>query len=1259
MKNKISKMLSKHNNKLSPDEIKAINKLVEQYGGSIDELKHYIRSIELENERSRINRAVEKNTISYQLGKSLIDAAKRKTTIKVFSKELFDIYGDALSRKNTDLRNTKLLPKIIILLHEQKKNELNELRRIKDIKAGNIVNVNTKSLPDSSVAIAKKTKNIVIPRKKYLDNTLVDKAVLEKAFLEKGIKIAAIMDEFTSLCFEPEADIYHITPTNWQDEILEFGPDILFIESAWQGKNGLWNTKISQQSVELVDLIKFCEDKNIRTVFWSKEDPVHFGTFLGVAELVDVVFTTDIDCIQKYKELLGHDRVYLLYFAAQPKIHNPIEVYDRQAKFSFAGSYYLKYPKRQKDFSVLAEVAQNYRGLDIYDRNFNKPHPHYEFPESYQPMILGTLDPSEIDKAYKGYIYGININTIKQSQTMFARRVFEMLASNTIVISNYSRGVRLLFGDLVICSDEATELTRQLEKFTENVTTQKKYKLQGLRKVLKYHTYQNRLKYVLEKAFETTLNVTNGHVVIVAAIDNQDELERVIKSFSNQEYADKELLLYSTIDGLSDFSDDNITIYTDTSILAQAIKQYQADTYVAVFNPIDSYGSYYLTDLVQSQVYLEQDVDEPIVAITKDSYFENVNGKAKLIQNNEYQQVSRFKFSRSIVTVDTFINEVLDNDQFETVNNLEVEAKSFAIDCFSYIANGASLDLEDTREAHNQLILDEGVDFENRLLPVSEAISVDYDEVDNLAIYEDVDTFIFSVDDIDEQLIRPQSKQILIKKEEMSVEITSTLPDDKFAYIYFKTIYNRADINLKLNSQFVANAATNMDVRSVFIFLDENRNKISHHIAPVAHNHTMPIPVDCEYVQVGFKLTGSGQSIIESIKIGEKREVVNDLIAKSDTLVLAKQYPSYADLYKYGFLHSRVRAYKEHNHIVDVFKITDSNTDIGFREFESIDVFSGHNHSLKNILESGQIKNIFIHLMDDKMWNIVKDYKDRIKITIWLHGAEVQSWKRREFDLVGLSASEVERKKKLSDNRSRFWKKLINEELNSNITLVFVSNTFLQEVEEDLELAIPSANKMVIHNYVDNGIFKYNEKKPEDRLKLLSIRPYSGPKYGNDMTVNALLELSKYDFFKDLEINIYGDGLEFDLINEPLLQFDNVHLHKRFLSHNEIAAAHKEHGVFLNPTRWDSQGVSRDEAMSSGLVVVTNKVAAVPEFISDEEGALFEAENVQEMVEKIIEIVQDPDLFLNKSEYARERASIQCNFENTIEREIKFVKSTS
>src|SRR5690606_7139241 len=96
-----------------------------------------------------------------------------------------------------------------------------------------------------------------------------------------------------------------------------------------------------------------------------------------------------------------------------------------------------------------------------------------------------------------------------------------------------------------------------------------------------------------------------------------------------------------------------------------------------------------------------------------------------------------------------------------------------------------------------------------------------------------------------------------------------------------------------------------------------------------------------------------------------------------------------------------------------------------------------------------------------------------------------------------------------------------------------------------------------------------------------------------------ILELSSKPFFSDLEFRIIGDGPLFDETVAPLMNFKNVKLEKRFLTQDEIAALHKEYGLFLTPTRMDTQGVSRDEAMSSGLVPLTNAVAAVPEFVDE------------------------------------------------------------
>ncbi|EAL6100470.1 hypothetical protein CYB19_05815, partial [Campylobacter coli] len=190
----------------------------------------------------------------------------------------------------------------------------------------------------------------------------------------KEMKMVCIMDEFTYTSFAYECNLLQLSPENWRDEIIAFKPDLLFIESAWQGKDSLWKLKISGFSIELQELIKYCKKNSIATIFWNKEDPVHFDTFLPIARSVDFVFTTDIDCIPKYKFYAGHEDVYCLPFAAQTKMYNPIEEFDRKDEFNFAGSYYLRYPQRQLDFDNLINAIKPYKNISIYDRNFNNPH---------------------------------------------------------------------------------------------------------------------------------------------------------------------------------------------------------------------------------------------------------------------------------------------------------------------------------------------------------------------------------------------------------------------------------------------------------------------------------------------------------------------------------------------------------------------------------------------------------------------------------------------------------------------------------------------------------------------------------------------------------------------------------------------------------------------------------------------------------------------------------------------------------------------
>jgi len=90
----------------------------------------------------------------------------------------------------------------------------------------------------------------------------------------------------------------------------------------------------------------------------------------------------------------------------------------------------------------------------------------------------------------------------------------------------------------------------------------------------------------------------------------------------------------------------------------------------------------------------------------------------------------------------------------------------------------------------------------------------------------------------------------------------------------------------------------------------------------------------------------------------------------------------------------------------------------------------------------------------------------------------------------------------------------------------------------------------------------------------------------------------------------------------------------------------------LCPTRMDTQGVSRDEAMASGLVPVTNRVAAIPEFVDGDCGIVAASEDASQLAEGIATLVRDQKRFLDASANAAARVSHQSGHRKIIEREL-------
>lgn len=210
---------------------------------------------------------------------------------------------------------------------------------------------------------------------------------------------------------------------------------------------------------------------------------------------------------------------------------------------------------------------------------------------------------------------------------------------------------------------------------------------------------------------------------------------------------------------------------------------------------------------------------------------------------------------------------------------------------------------------------------------------------------------------------------------------------------------------------------------------------------------------------------------------------------------------------------------------------------------------------------------------------------------------------------------------------------------------------------EDYNLSIEKRRYSIIHNPIDTDLFEYKEKDVEQRLNIISIRPYASAVYANDLTARAIIELSKRNIFPYLHFSIYGDGPLFEETTKPLRDFPNVSISKGFLPRSKIAQLHKTHGILLIPTRMDSQGVSRDEAMSSGLVPITNRVAAVPEFADETCAYLVESENYVAMADAIEDLYNNPEKFLRMSRSAAMRVRRQTCKKIVIMKEIAVIHS--
>jgi len=1067
------------------------------------------------------------------------------------------------------------------------------------------------------------------------------KIKLPKTYPKEKLRVACIMDEFSFNSYCDEFELLNLS-LSWESELEDFRPDFFFLESAWKGKNFEWEHKINRLDQELLELLNWFRKHEIPIIFWNKEDPIHFNTFLSAANQCDYIFTTDIDRIGEYRKKLSHNNVFLLPFAANFNQTNPIISSLRKKGACFAGGYYVKYLERAKNLSSMISAISGKMPLDIYDRFHGTLDERYSFPKEYQKYILGTLSYDQIDIAYKGYEYGINMNSVKRSQTMFARRVFELMASNTLVVSNFSRAMRMQFGDLVISSDSESEIINSLESINNSRIKMDKIRLLALRKTLVTNSYKQRAEYIVSKVSDMKKLIISDRITVIGLVDNLTEYDIILQNFNRQKHENKQLLIISDNILDTDLKDGNILLNRTGKNLNESLeKALSSSSYISFFKPSDYYCKYYLIDLLLTNNYADSDIFTKAIHYSNDGENIRLNNQEKEL---EYSFVKTADLDCSLIKNSELTLELIYQKCDHVMNNTDfTKYQIISTDRFNYCKNyDYRKNIYDIFDSET-LALDEGKNL-NDYFALAESISVDNDSNHSEKS--------ISVEWLFDNLPLKADDGIEINLVEEGLLINSKLSQNEHKYLYSKEEVVAENIFQDTAGLFFEKSP-GLDIMFVILYLDIKKERIGNQVLTANTNHLLDIPEKTEFVRYGLRIRSAGTCFIESIDLQVRDLTPPVIISKNKNLLIANNYPSYSDLYRNQFLHSRIVEYKSRDEEFDVFVLKPDSA-IDYYEYHGIDVIRGSKTVLEQLLDSGEYENLFIHFMDKDMWDSIRNVDLSVNISIWAHGAEIQPYERRKFNY---SSKEEHKKARLeSKDRMKFWREIFSS-LNSNMKMVFVSKYFAKEVFDDIGIKLKKNQFEVIHNPIDTERFTFKERDLEQRKKILSIRTFASRKYANDITVKTILELSKYKEFEDMEFLIAGDGALFDEVTAPLTQFSNVELKKGFLSTDEYTQIFDDFGIFLVPTRWDSQGVSRDEAMSAGVVPATNSVAAISEFADVSCAILAESEDHVGLANGILNLYNNPDMFSQMSNNAGIRVRKQTAAEITISKELKLIGS--
>ena len=161
-------------------------------------------------------------------------------------------------------------------------------------------------------------------------------------------------------------------------------------------------------------------------------------------------------------------------------------------------------------------------------------------------------------------------------------------------------------------------------------------------------------------------------------------------------------------------------------------------------------------------------------------------------------------------------------------------------------------------------------------------------------------------------------------------------------------------------------------------------------------------------------------------------------------LVVCNAYPSEQALYRNGFIHRRVKAYKEAGLDVEVFYNHEPVKQAYEYVFDGVRVTVGNESALELLIAGKNFDGYLVHFAEPQRIRPLQKLKIKEPVIVWVHGFEAEAWYRRWFNFVnsgeGIRAA-LDKKDSYYLTQNAFFHDLMMEE-ELKISFVNVSKWF-------------------------------------------------------------------------------------------------------------------------------------------------------------------------------------------------------------------------